>query len=297
MPIEERARGARGGSRCRGGSWTACPSPTPSAATWALDFCNTRAGWGDPAPKEYLTGSAASLVVWARSSTGARAVRAGLLGSGRRLAGGPRKRRSSRAPCALREALYACALHRGAPADWALVSAEAARARAAAVLVPVADGRPAAWRPDPALGPAATALNAVAAAAEDLLMTEHSCTDNVHTRRIAEFVAGVRYERIPAKVRERLKLLILNSLGCAIYGATLPWCRIVQDTFGKLDATRTTSVWGTGQRLSSTNAALVNGTEVQSFELDDVHRVGVLHVGAVTLPALFAVAESHRPRL
>ena len=37
----------------------------------------------------------------------------------------------------------------------------------------------------------------------------------------------------------------------------------------------------------------MNGTEVQSFELDDVHRVGVLHVGAVTLPALFAVAESH----
>lgn len=124
-------------------------------------------------------------------------------------------------------------------------------------------------------------------------MTEHSGTGNVHTRRIAEFVAGVRYEQIPAEVRERLKLLILDSLGCAIYGARLEWCRIVQDTFGALDQTRTTTVWGTTQRLSSTNAALVNGTEVQAFELDDVHRVGVLHVGAVTLPALFAVAESH----
>jgi 2-methylcitrate dehydratase PrpD len=124
-------------------------------------------------------------------------------------------------------------------------------------------------------------------------MAEHSGTDNVHTRKIAEFVAGVRYEQIPADVRERLKLLILDSLGCAIYGAKLEWCRIIQDTFGKLDATRTNAVWGTGQKLSSTNAALVNGTEVQSFELDDVHRVGVLHVGAVTLPALFAVAESH----
>src|SRR5207344_2880602 len=36
-----------------------------------------------------------------------------------------------------------------------------------------------------------------------------------------------------------------------------------------------------------------NGTQVQGFELDDVHRQGVLHVGAVTLPALIAVAESH----
>src|SRR5260370_10947962 len=45
--------------------------------------------------------------------------------------------------------------------------------------------------------------------------------------------------------------------------------------------------------LSSPHAALVNGTQVQGFELDDVHRQGVLHVGAVTLPGLIAVAESH----
>jgi 2-methylcitrate dehydratase PrpD len=124
-------------------------------------------------------------------------------------------------------------------------------------------------------------------------MAEHSGGDNVHTRRIAEFVAGVRYQDIPAEVRERLKLLMLDALGCGIYGARLEWCRILQDTLGRLDATRTTSVWGTGQTLASTNAALVNGTQVQGFELDDVHRVGVMHCGSVVLPALIAVAESH----
>jgi 2-methylcitrate dehydratase PrpD len=96
-------------------------------------------------------------------------------------------------------------------------------------------------------------------------------------------------------VRERAKLLILDSLGCAIYGAKLEWCRILQQTFGDLDASRTTSIWGTAQTLSSTNAALINGTQVQGFELDDVHRDGVLHCGAVVLPALIAVAESHAP--
>src|SRR5580693_3284745 len=124
-------------------------------------------------------------------------------------------------------------------------------------------------------------------------MAEHAAADNVHTRRIAEFVSGLTYERIPAEVRERIKLLILDSLGCAIYGADLEWCRILRETCAGLDATRSTTVWGTGQRLSSPHAALVNGTQVQGFELDDVHRQGVLHVGAVTLPALIAVAESH----
>jgi 2-methylcitrate dehydratase PrpD len=124
-------------------------------------------------------------------------------------------------------------------------------------------------------------------------MAEHAGGNNVHTRKIAEFVAALTYEAIPAEVRERIKLLILDSLGCAIYGADLEWCRILQTSLEAVDATRTTSVWGTKLRLSSPHAALANGTQVQGFELDDVHRQGVLHVGAVTLPPLIAVAESH----
>ncbi len=123
-------------------------------------------------------------------------------------------------------------------------------------------------------------------------MAEHGSTNNVHTRKIAEFVSRLTYEQIPAEVRERIKLLILDSLGCAVYGANLEWCRILRGTLEKLDATRTTSIWGTNARLSSDHAALLNGTQVQGFELDDVHRKAVLHVGAVTLPALIAVAES-----
>jgi 2-methylcitrate dehydratase PrpD len=124
-------------------------------------------------------------------------------------------------------------------------------------------------------------------------MASHSETNNFHTRRIAEFVSGLTYEQIPAEVHERIKLLILDSLGCAIYGADLEWCRILRGTLDKVDASRTTSIWGTDALLSSPHAALLNGTQVQGFELDDVHRKAVLHVGAVTLPALIAVAESH----
>jgi 2-methylcitrate dehydratase PrpD len=128
-------------------------------------------------------------------------------------------------------------------------------------------------------------------------MDAHAGANNVHTRKIAEFVSRLSFEQIPAEVRERIKLLILDSLGCAIYGANLEWCRILRGTLEALDATRTTSIWGTDRRLSSPHAALVNGTQVQGFELDDVHRTAVLHVGAVTLPALIAVAESHAQKL
>ena len=120
-----------------------------------------------------------------------------------------------------------------------------------------------------------------------------SASDNPHTRAIAEFVSGLRYDDIPNEVIARIKLLILDSLGCALYGSALEWSRILRATLGAIDKTDGCRVWGTAERLSAPHAALVNGTLIQSFELDDVHREGVLHVGAVTLPSLIAVTELH----
>jgi 2-methylcitrate dehydratase PrpD len=122
-------------------------------------------------------------------------------------------------------------------------------------------------------------------------MSHEAGGDNRYTRGIAEFVSGLRYEDVPPEVLARIKLLMLDSLGCALYGADLEWSRILQRTLSAVDTTRTCPVWGTDQRLSAPHAALVNGTQVQGFELDDVHRAGVLHVGAVVLPALIAVAQ------
>jgi aconitate decarboxylase len=121
-------------------------------------------------------------------------------------------------------------------------------------------------------------------------MEQHS-GDNRYTRGMAEFIANLRFGDIPADVRQRVKLLMLDSLGCALYGAQLEWSRILQQRLGELDSTRMCAVWGTRQRLSAPHAALVNGTQVQGFELDDVHRQGMLHVGSVVLPALIAVTE------
>ena len=61
-------------------------------------------------------------------------------------------------------------------------------------------------------------------------MDQHQPSGNPYTRGIAEFVAGLRYEAIPGAVIERIKLLMLDSLGCAIFGAELPWSRILRQT-------------------------------------------------------------------
>jgi aconitate decarboxylase len=122
-------------------------------------------------------------------------------------------------------------------------------------------------------------------------MSKRGAGDNAYTRGIAAFVAGFSYAQIPSEVIARVKLLVLDAFGCAIFGAALPWSRILVQTLATVDSTPACRVWGTDRRLSAPHAALANGTLVHSFELDDVHRAGVLHVGAVTLPALVTVVE------
>ena len=57
-------------------------------------------------------------------------------------------------------------------------------------------------------------------------MSHDSVRDNPYTRGIARFVSGLNYDDIPDEVRERIKLLILDSFGCALYAPHLEWSQI-----------------------------------------------------------------------
>ena len=48
--------------------------------------------------------------------------------------------------------------------------------------------------------------------------TTETPADNPYTQGMAAFVSGLRYEQIPGEVIDRIKLLMLDSFGCAIYG-------------------------------------------------------------------------------
>ena len=41
-------------------------------------------------------------------------------------------------------------------------------------------------------------------------------SDNPHTRAIAGFVSGLSYDAIPGEVRDRIKLLVLEGIGCGL---------------------------------------------------------------------------------
>jgi 2-methylcitrate dehydratase PrpD len=117
-------------------------------------------------------------------------------------------------------------------------------------------------------------------------------TDNPYTQGLATFIANLRYEDLPQDVRHRAKLLVLDGLGCGLYASDLEWSTMLRDALLPIDSSRDCAVWGTSHRLSSVHATLCNGTQVQGFELDDVHREAVMHPASVVLPPLVALAEN-----
>jgi len=111
------------------------------------------------------------------------------------------------------------------------------------------------------------------------------------TRRLAEWVAGLRWEDLPAPVVAHVTAGLLDTLGCGLFGSTLAWGQTVVRFATTLGQGPEATIWGEGARVPAANAALANGTLVHAFEMDDLHTVGVLHPGAVSVTAALAVAE------
>ena len=83
----------------------------------------------------------------------------------------------------------------------------------------------------------------------------------------------------------------------AMYGTTLPWGEILGDFALDQGGREQSVVWGRSDRVPAAMAALVNGTLVHGFELDDLHKASILHPSSTCVPAALAVAESRaRPR-
>jgi 2-methylcitrate dehydratase PrpD len=113
------------------------------------------------------------------------------------------------------------------------------------------------------------------------------------TPQLGQWVSGLELAAIPADVLSHLRLCLLDSIGCGLFGAMQPWGRIAGDVAAGLSRGGTASLLARGEKVSPADAALANGTAIHGFEIDDAHVTSSLHPGAVALPACLALAEAH----
>jgi 2-methylcitrate dehydratase PrpD len=114
--------------------------------------------------------------------------------------------------------------------------------------------------------------------------------------RLAHFVAETTLEQVPKEVQRHAKLVVLDTIGVILAGASRPEVRWLRERLGAtagIGATVFSPGWPTSDPRT---AALLNGIAGRSLELGEGHRY-VSYQGAMQiLPGVLSVAEWGRPR-
>lgn len=107
------------------------------------------------------------------------------------------------------------------------------------------------------------------------------------------FINGLiaKSQAISEKVIQLAKKCLLDYMGVVIGGA-----RFIQEQHLEFFKTMVIdkgncSVFGTEYKTTASNAALLNGYSAHVLELDDGHRLGMIHLGASIISAILAMAE------
>lgn len=110
------------------------------------------------------------------------------------------------------------------------------------------------------------------------------------TMKLAEFISRLTYDHISHKARQKIKVCLLDSLGCALSGSTTEWGKIINTFIQGQEGIQEASLWTTNFMGPAANVVLGNGTMIHSFDFDDLHLTKI-HPGSVVVPAALAIGE------
>ena len=107
---------------------------------------------------------------------------------------------------------------------------------------------------------------------------------------LAQFVTGFDGARVPAEVRHRAKLLMLDAIGIAFASTRFPFASGALDAlreFGSGDC----EVIGVADKLALRDAVLMNAILVHGLDYDDTYLPGSVHLTASCVPVALGVGS------
>jgi len=111
------------------------------------------------------------------------------------------------------------------------------------------------------------------------------------TRRLAGFVAGLRFEQLPPAVAQEAQLAIADTVAGALAAAGEPVAHAALSTVASQgDA----PVWGHARRVGARDAAFVNGTMAHAHDIDDTNPSMRGHPSCPVVPVVFALAPGQK---
>jgi 2-methylcitrate dehydratase PrpD len=105
---------------------------------------------------------------------------------------------------------------------------------------------------------------------------------------LADKVAALTPERIPASVRARAEALLIDVAGLCLAARTTDY---IQALVAAADAGGGCTAIGHAETYEAGTAALINGTAAHGEDFDDTFEGGPVHSSAVVIPAVLAACE------
>jgi 2-methylcitrate dehydratase PrpD len=119
------------------------------------------------------------------------------------------------------------------------------------------------------------------------------------TRRLAELAAGLRYDDLPADIRLRGRMLLLDAVGVMLGGVAFHHAngdRFLARYLEDMAPVGTGTVVGYERRTTPAMCAFANGVLSQVLDCQDTSVTGKIHTGAAVIPAALATAEMKNAR-
>jgi 2-methylcitrate dehydratase PrpD len=106
-------------------------------------------------------------------------------------------------------------------------------------------------------------------------------------RRIARAAASASHADLPAQCTAKVKLCLIDLIGCAFEAAHLPWSR--QAAQLAVRAADGATVIGEAGAFAHADAAFANAVMGHGLVREDMHPGSISHLGIVVLPTLLAL--------
>ena len=108
-------------------------------------------------------------------------------------------------------------------------------------------------------------------------------------RELARFAVETRWEDLPASIVRETKLVLMDSIGCALGALTNDKGKMYASLIKRFGGPPEATIIGAGDRVSLSTAALINGELMFALDFCSVMAGG--HDSTYVIPAPLAVAE------
>jgi len=109
-------------------------------------------------------------------------------------------------------------------------------------------------------------------------------------QRLAQFAADLRWDDVPAPVRERARYLVLDCAGCALAAGRFDFAAPTLAALADLGGAGDSVVVGQPRRLPLRDAVLANGVLAHGLDYDDTHSRAIVHLSVSAFPTALGVA-------